>query len=321
MNDQNEKRTSAAPLHQPVMVPHVLRFLDPKPGMVCLDCTVGLGGHAKQVVGHLAPGGRYIGLDVDPQNLAIAQNQLSDAPVSVDLVNANFATAPAVLDQLGVTGVDLVLADLGFASNQVSDATRGLSFNTEGPLDMRLDPRLEQTAADLVNGLSQQALADLIYRYGQDRRSRKIAQKIVEHRRESPIKTTTQLAELVRWAYGPARRLGGGGGRRIDPATRTFMALRMAVNAETAALDRFLKDLPTLLRMGAVAVIISFHSLEDRPVKRLFADLCRARRAEKLTPKPVVADQDERRVNPRSRSAKLRAIRWIDAHAQSVVGC
>ena len=364
--------------HEPVLVRQVLELLEPQPGMVCLDCTVGLGGHAKQIVPHLTPGGRYIGLDVDPKNLAIAGEQLvggkavekvvgvgkgsvpilqsqnsgqtprvdgvhfdpvepisgtgsvpeskvlgeRDLPIPIDLINANFTSAVSVLERLGVDGVDLLLADLGFASNQVSDPTRGFSFNVDGPLDMRLDPRLEQNAADLVNGLDEQALADVIYRYGQERLSRKIARKIVEHRQESPIKRTTDLAQLVRRVYGRAHRKSSAGRRhRIDPATRTFMALRMAVNGELTALEQLLDDLPRLLRPEATVAIISFHSLEDRPVKRAFAAWCGQKWAQKLTPKPLMAGRDEQRANRRSRSAKLRAIRWIGQQARTSLDC
>lgn len=305
------------PPHLPVLAREVLEILDPQPGMVCLDCTVGTAGHAAMIAPYLAPGGRYIGLDVDPNNIAIAQEHLSHAPVTVDLVRSNFTTARDVLNQLDIQGVDLLLADLGFSSNQMDDPARGLSFNSDGPLDMRLDPSLPQTAGDLVNTLPEQELADLIYRYGQERHSRKIARKIVEYRRQSPINTSACLARLVRGAYG---RMGHKskprGRRRIDAATRTFMALRIAVNAELTALERLLEDLPALLRPGAVAVIISFHSLEDRLVKRAFAEMCRNCAARKLTPKPVVADLQERHNNSRSRSAKLRAMKWTNPTEQ-----
>lgn len=310
--------------HEPVLASEVLEILNPQPGMVCLDCTVGLGGHAALIAPKLAPGGRYIGLDVDPTNLAIARKRLSHAAtgVTVDLVRSNFASAPRALADLGVKGVDLLLADLGFSSNQMGNPAKGLSFNTEGPLDMRLNPALAETAADLVNRLPETELADLIYRYGQDRLSRKIARKIIEQRDRSPINTTTDLAKLVRSVYG--RASGKGAARRrqkIDPATRTFMALRIAVNAELVALEQLLGDLSILLRAGAVAAVISFHSLEDRLVKRAFADLRRAEKAQTLTRKPVTADRGQRHANPRSRSAKLRATRWIATRARSDTDC
>jgi 16S rRNA (cytosine1402-N4)-methyltransferase len=293
--------------HVPVLPREVLELLDPKPGEIVLDCTLGRGGHASLITPRLAPGGRYIGLDVDPANLAFSRERLKDAPVQTDLIHANFAQARQVLDRLGVERVDCVLADLGFASNQMSDPARGFSFAAEGPLDMRLDPTLSATAADLVNKLPERELADLIYRYGEERLSRKIARKIADERQRAPILTTTGLAALVRRAYGP--RMAGRS--KIDPATRTFMALRIAVNQELGALERLLESIPGLLGnfRGRVA-IISFHSLEDRLVKHAFAEFHRQGRATRLTRKPVVAQEDERRDNPRSRSAKLRAIRW-----------
>jgi len=323
MNDLQVPDDSPDAIHEPVLAKEVLDLLNPKPGMVCLDCTLGLGGHAQLITQQLAPGGRYIGLDVDPQNIAIAKRCLADAPVAVDLVQANFASAVAVLDQLGLQGVDLLLADLGFASNQLRDSGRGFSFNVDEPLDMRLDPSLGQTAADLINELTEPELADLIYRYGQDRLSRKIARKIIEHRQESPIKTTVQLAQLLRGVYARTHRGKGRSGsrHRIDPATRTFMALRIAVNSELVVLQRLLDDLPRLLRFGAVAVIISFHSLEDRPTKQAFAAMSRDQQAERLTIKPLCADRDEQQINPRSRSAKLRAIRWKGNQARNAIEC
>lgn len=306
--------------HVPVLGRQVLALLDPKPGMVCLDCTVGLGGHAAMILPHLAPGGRYIGLDVDPENLAMSRKRLASSPVPVDLVRANFSTARAVLAGLDIPGVDLLLADLGFASNQMADPVRGLSFNVDAPLDMRLDPTLDRTAADLVNRLPEEQLANLIYQFGEERRSRVIARKIVEIRRDSPINTTGQLAHIVRRSYGPSAGRGKPLRRRLDPATRTFMALRIAVNDELTALQRLLDDLPTLLRPGAVAAVVSFHSLEDRLVKRAFSGFRGSRQAQTLTRKPLTADNPERRENPRSRSAKLRAVRWIEGHAEAAAG-
>ena len=239
------------PPHLPVLPREILELLDPKPGMVCLDCTVGTAGHAAMIAPLLAPGGRYIGLDVDPNNIALAQERLSHAPVTVDIVRSNFAAARDVLGRLGVKTVDLLIADLGFSSNQMDDPARGLSFNCDGPLDMRLDPSLPQTAADLVNTLPEKELADLIYQYGQERHSRKIARKIVEYRDQSPINTSANLARLVRGVYGRMGHKSKPRGRkRIDAATRTFMALRIAVNAELAALEHLLADLPTLLHPG-----------------------------------------------------------------------
>ena len=312
--------------HVAVLPAPILQLLDAKPGQVMLDCTVGRGGHAAMILPRLSPGGRYIGLDVDPNNLEFTRQRLSaiqaaDATLHVDLVHSNFVDARSVLKRLGVERVDLLLADFGFSSNQMTDPARGFSVMTDGPLDMRLDPTSGSTAADLVNRLPERELADLIYHYGEERLSRRIASKIVEQRRISPITTTSALADIVRQAFGLApafeREKDGGDGqprRRpriagIDPATRTFMALRIAVNGELDAIERLLTTLPRLVRPGGVAALISFHSLEDRLVKHAFAELEKAGRAQRITRKPVVADDQEIAANPRSRSAKLRAIR------------
>lgn len=298
--------------HVSVLPAEVLQLLQPKPGQVMLDCTLGRGGHAELIAPLLGPQGRYIGLDVDPRNIEYAKNRLANAPVKFDAVHANFAQARDVLDRLGIKGVDLLLADLGFASNQMSDPTRGFSFSKDGPLDMRLNPELPTTAADIVNTWPERELADVIYKYGEERLSRKIARKIAEVRGKTPIKTTAELAQLVRQAYGFRQWSPRGGGKvRIDPATRTFMALRIAVNAELEALEQLLAGLPGLMNEHGIAAIISFHSLEDRLVKHAFVDLAKSGSAKKLTPKPIIAEQAERDRNPRSRSAKLRAIEWI----------
>jgi len=292
--------------HIPVLPRQVLELLAPRSGQVMLDCTIGRGGHAALIAPLLGADGRYIGLDADPANLAFAKERLRDLPCRRDFYHANFAQAPQVLDDLGITKVDLLLADLGFASNQMDDPARGFSFLADGPLDMRLDPTATPTAAELVNSLSQEELANVIYRYGEEKLSRKIARIIVEERARSPILTTSALADLVRRAYGRQAH-----GQRIDAATRTFMALRIAVNGELDALRRLLEDLPRLLAPDAVAAIISFHSLEDRLVKHAFVKLVQEDRAVRLTKKPVLAEAEEIAGNPRSRSAKLRAIRMV----------
>jgi len=299
---------SSESVHIPVLPGEVLDWLDPGPGDVVLDCTLGRAGHASLIVPRLAPDGRYIGLDVDPTNIEHGHKVLKGAPVRVDLVKSNFAAARSVLHSLGIDRVDLVLADLGFASTQMSDAARGFSFMAEGPLDMRLDPSLGVTAADLVAGLSEKELADVIYRYGEERLSRKIARKIVEERVRSPILSTTDLARVVREAYGGGRRWQGSS--KLDPATRTFMALRIAVNEELGALERLLEALPGLISGGGRAAIISFHSLEDRRVKRAFIEMEQSGVGKRLTKKPVTATEAELHANPRSRSAKLRVFEW-----------
>lgn len=302
--------------HVPVLPDLVLAQLQPKPGQVLLDCTVGRGGHSALLLPHLVPGGRVIGLDLDEQNLAFSRDRLTQAAaptdqtkgvsnVHIDLTHANFASARSVLDGLDIDGVHLLLADFGFASNQMDDPRRGFSFDADGPLDMRMDRSADLTAADLIAELDERQLADLIYRYGEERRSRAIARKIVASRRQRPIKTTGELAHLVCTAYGGRRQ-------RIHPATRTFMALRIAVNGELANIEQLLADLPRLLRPGARAALISFHSLEDRLVKQAFRAWSQDDRARLLTRKPLTAGEQEQHSNPRSRSAKMRVLEWID---------
>lgn len=294
--------------HQPVLPEQVLSALSPQPGMVYLDCTAGRGGHAALIAPKLSPGGRVILLDADPGNLLFARDRVREAAadVAVDAVHANFAAVRTALNEVGVERVDMLLADLGFASNQMDDPNRGFSFNADGPLDMRLDPTGTTTAADLVNRLPERDLADLIFEFGEERLSRRIARKIVENRARQPIETTLGLARIVREAYGH-----GGPHHRIDPATRTFMALRIAVNGELEALDCLLGGLSAILSRNGRAAVISFHSLEDRRVKQGFASLEQEGAARRLTRKPMVADEAEQQRNPRSRSAKLRAIEFV----------
>ncbi len=321
--DLHDDEGNAGSGHAPVLVGPILVLLAPQPGQTMLDCTAGRGGHAVAITPRLAPNGRYIGLDLDPDNVAHVRERLeaASAEVAVDVVKANFADARVALNALNINKVDLLLADLGFASTQMDDASRGFSFMRDGPLDMRLDPTQPTTAADLVNGMGQADLADLIYEFGEERRSRRIAQKIVEARVESPINTTARLAQIVRGVYHAAharhrtkaKRSSRGrstGSSRHDPATRTFQALRIAVNGELDALRNLLDNLPDLLASHGRAAIVSFHSLEDRMVKRAFAELDKRGVATRLNRKVVTADEAELATNPRSRSAKLRAIRF-----------
>jgi 16S rRNA (cytosine1402-N4)-methyltransferase len=273
----------------------VLHWLDPQPGQVIVDCTVGAGGHARLIAERIGPSGRVIGLDQDPAMLELARPILADLPVT--LVHAAFDQIAEVLSDQGITTVDAILADLGISSDQLDDPNRGLSFQHNAPLDMRMDPTRGETAADLLRRLPERDLADLIFQFGEERFSRRIARRIVDVREREPIATTGQLADLV-------RRCVPRGRSPIDPATRTFQALRIAVNDELESLDRLLAMMPMILRPGGRAVVISFHSLEDRRVKRAFRD---ATAWTVLTKKPATASEDEERMNPRSRSAKLRA--------------
>jgi 16S rRNA (cytosine1402-N4)-methyltransferase len=290
------------PHHRPVLVAEVLQTLAPAAGQTMVDATVGAGGHAQLVAEQLGPTGRLIGLDRDPAMLALARPRLERHPAT--LVHANFDQLPEVLHELGIPAVDGVLADLGICSDQIDVPERGFSFQQPGPLDMRMDPEQGEPASALLKRLSERDLADLFWRYGEERYSRRIARKIVETRRRAPLETTEQLADLVRRCVPRAR------GRRhtIDPATRVFQALRIAVNEELEALDRLLAVLPSCVKPGGRAVVISFHSLEDRRVKLAFRD---RQHWEILTPKPVQAKDEELRNNPRARSAKLRAARRL----------
>ena len=289
---------SQEPRHQPVLPAEVLHFLEPSQGQTIVDATVGAGGHARLIAERLGPLGRLIGLDQDMTMLELAQPRLADVPVT--LVQANFDQLPLVLEERGLTAVDGVLADLGVCSDQIDCAERGFSFQQEGPLDMRLDPSQAEPASTLIKRLSERELADVFWNYGEERYSRRIARKIVETRRRAPLETTAQLADLVRSCVPRPR----GQRRPIDPATRVFQALRIAVNDELGTLERFLAALPKCLKPGGRAVVISFHSLEDRRVKQAFRDRSVW---QALTPKPVQAGAEELRDNPRARSAKLRA--------------
>jgi 16S rRNA (cytosine1402-N4)-methyltransferase len=293
-------------VHTPVLVREVGRLLAPKPGETVVDATVGAGGHAELLAAAIGDTGRLIGLDVDPASLAVASDRLSGRGWRVDLVQANFDELPQVLSRIGVESVDVLLADLGVSSGQIDDASRGFSFLRDGPLDMRMDPRIEVTAADLVNRLSERDLGDLLWTNSQEPGARRIARRICAVRRGGRITSAQQLVRAVCGALGvdPLSRRS-----RIHPATRTFQALRIAVNDELGALQRLLERAPSLLGASGRFGVISFHSREDRLVKTAFRGLASEGSFEVLTKKPVVANEDERRGNPRSRSAKFRVVR------------
>lgn len=282
--------------HQPVLLAEVLQWLQPQSGQTLVDGTLGGGGHTRALAERVAPAGQVIALDRD--SAAIERSRVAIADLPVRLVQANFCELPDVLAQLGVSAVHGVVLDLGLSSDQLADAERGFSFSTDGPLDLRFDPSVGEPAWRLIHRLSAERLADLIYEFGEERFSRRIARAIVERRRDAPIRTAGQLAELIRRAVPRGR-----GPQRIDPATRTFQALRIAVNDELRSLESALKRLPEYLQPGGRLAVISFHSLEDRRVKEAFRDDPRYRA---LTRKPVVASKAEIAQNPRSRSAKLR---------------
>ncbi len=287
-------------VHVPVLTAETLHFLQPSRGGLYVDCTVGLGGHTRALLE--AGATRVVGLDRDPHALAEARTTLAPWAAQVALIHADYRDLDAVLDREGIGPVDGALADLGVSSLQFEAAGRGFSFQRDEPLDMRMDPTGGETAADLIARATEQELADVIFQYGDERYSRRIARVIVASRSQAPVTTTGQLAALVRRAV-PHR-----GYTRIDPATRTFQALRIWTNRELEGLDRFLEGLARRLRVGARLAVITFHSLEDGIVKHTLRALERSSLLVKvLTKKPVVPGDDEVLRNSRARSAKLRA--------------
>ena len=290
------------PSHVPVMLEEFLAALDPQPGQRLVDGTLGGGGHTRVLAERVGREGTVLALDRDPAALAAAEQNLAGLPVS--LAHASYRELPDLLAQLGWPPVDGVLLDLGLSSDQLDDASRGFSFDADGPLDLRFDPSAGEPASRLVNQLRPENLANLIYEFGEERYSRRIARAIVAARELAPIGTAAELAAIVRKAVPRSRH------DRIDPATRTFQALRIAVNDELAALHDILRQLPNCVRPGGKVAVISFHSLEDRPVKQAFRDDPRYR---PLHRRPVTAGDDELARNPRARSAKLRVAEVLAA--------
>ena len=304
--------------HLPVLYQQVIRYLQPHSGGRYVDGTVGAGGHARGILEASAPDGLLLGLDVDPQALELAQAYLAPFGKRVILREASYTALEEEIRALGWEGVDGILLDLGLSSMQLDRPERGFSFREDAPLDMRFSPRSPQTAADLVNTLPEADLADIIYRYGEERRSRQVARAIVAAR---PIHTTRQLAEVV-------ARVTGSGRPGIHPATRTFQALRIAVNRELENVESVLPQAIAALRPGGRLAVISFHSLEDRIVKHYFRResrdcICPPRQpvctcghtaqVRVLTRKPVMASAEEREQNPRARSARLRVVEKLPA--------
>ena len=285
--------------HVPVLLKEAIDFLNIKRGGTYIDATVGLGGHSFEIAKRLGAPGHLIGLDKDPAALEVARAKLvfeQDAP-EITLLHSSFAE---IGKRFGFAKADGLLADIGVSSLQLNDAARGFSFQAEGPLDMRMNPQAERTAEQVVNQVDEVTLANLIYEFGEERRSRRIARAIVRSR---PIRTTAQLADVVSAAARPMNQAE----RRIHPATRTFQALRIFVNQELNDLRGLLDAAPRVLKPGGRLVIISFHSLEDRIVKDALRQGVKQGYYQLLTKKPVTATEEEIDRNPRSRSAKLRA--------------
>ena len=306
---------SGETLHVPVMVEEVLRFLAPRPGGRYLDLTLGGGGHARKIL-ERAPECWLVGVDRDQATLAATAGGLAEFGGRFVAVHARFDQADAVAASVPGIGpfagaFDGVLLDLGLSSLQLDDPGRGLSFERDGALDMRMDRGVGETAAELLGRVSEQELADLLFRLGDEKRSRAIARAIVERRRHAPVRRTLELADLV------ARATGGRHGGRIHPATRAFQALRMAVNDEIGCLERVVQKAPQWLAADGRLVVLSFHSGEDRVVKQGLREAARRGALELLTKRVVEPGEAEVAANPRARSAKLRAGRRSDGTDRS----
>ena len=284
-------------VHETVLLRETVLAIAPHDGGVYADTTLGGGGHAEAILEASAPSGRLIGIDRDPRALEAARARLARFGARAAFFHGEMAELRRILSEAGAARVDGLVADLGVSSPQLDDPERGFSFSKPGPLDMRMDPTRGETALELVARLDEHELADVIYELGEERKSRRIARAIRRAYEAGELETTEDLRRAVARAVGPKRG-------RIDPATRTFQALRIAVNRELEQLGQLLEDAPDVLEDDGVAAIISFHSLEDRMVKRAFRGDARL---EPLTKKPVVPSDEEQHDNPRARSAKLRA--------------
>jgi len=291
---------SAPSCHIPVLLDEVLEWLAPAPGKILVDGTFGGGGHTAALARLVAPEGRVLAMDLDDEAIERSQTVVSQLPV--DLAIGSYTKIPELLQSCEIREVDGILLDIGLSSDQLADNERGFSYQSQGALDLRFDRSRGEPAWQLLNRLDERSLADIIYQYGEERLSRRIARRIVARRRETPIRTADQLADLVR-ACVPRSR-----GHNIDPATRTFQALRIAVNQELAALQQALERLPNCLKPGGRLAIISFHSLEDRRVKHAFRS---DHRLEVLTQRPIRPSDEEVLQNPRARSSKLRVAKRI----------
>ena len=288
--------------HRPILLKEVMHFLNPLPGNVIIDATIGGGGHSEEIIQKIYPSGKLIGIDRDTDALRIAQERLESLGRPFKLINKNFRDIKEIVQDLGMRDVDGILFDLGISSIQMETAERGFSIKGTGPLDMRMDRRDGRTAKDLVNRLSENELSCLIRDLGEERFHRRIARGIVIARKRKKIETTKELAEIILNSI-PYRR----NRERIHPATRTFQAFRIKVNEELVSLEEAIRETPNLLRRGGRVCVISFHSLEDRIVKNVLREFKAEGFFDIITKKPVPPEREEIFENPRARSAKLRA--------------
>ncbi len=290
--------------HVPVLPVELLELLRPRPGARLVDGTLGGGGYARMLLEQIRPDGILLGIDRDPEAVERVSRDLSSHGLALRLRCADFADVESLLVEEKLAPVDGIVVDLGLSSLQLADAARGFAFSLEGPLDMRYDRSQGSTAADLLERLPESEIADLIWRYGEERASRRLARRIVEQRREAPLRTTSDLVRLAARCV-PRRRRGR---RAAHPATRVFQALRIAVNRELESLERFLEDAPSTLAPGGRLAVVAFHSLEDRLVKTCFRELEKTGGYVRVTRKVVKAGDREVEKNPRARSARLRVL-------------
>jgi len=313
--------------HTPVLLQQVYNFLQVRPGGIYVDCTVGMGGHTEKIAEGALPDGKVVAIDIDGESIARARQRLARFGSGIEFAVGNFAGLDTILSERGIESVDGIVIDLGMSSYQLSRPERGFAFSEEGPLDMRMNQSGRLTAAEVVNRYPEKEIARILWEFGEERFSKKIAVAIVRFRNEKKIESTTQLAEIV--AGSIPRRYQS---RKIQPATRTFQALRVFVNSELENLVKVLPDAVGCLKTGARLAVISFHSLEDRIVKTRFRNfaagcicppsfpVCRCDHiplVRILTRKPIVCTDDEMRLNPRSRSAKLRVCEKIPTRQPS----
>ncbi len=290
-------------LHRPVLLEEALFFLNPAPGKIIIDATVGLAGHAEKILKKISPGGTLIGIDRDSESLKIAEERLKSLQGTFKLINKDFRDLKEILRNINIEKVDGILFDLGTSSIQLERGYRGFSIKNDGPLDMRMDKNQTLTAKYLVNSLREEELSYLIRDLGEERFHRRIAKRIVESRRKNQIQTTGELAEIVAGSL-PYRG-------KIHPATRTFQALRIKVNDELNSIEEALEELPDILKSEARACVISFHSLEDRIAKNIFKEFSKKGLLRILTKRIVTAGDKEIFENPRARSAKLRVVEML----------
>ncbi len=304
----NDSSASLSPVHVPVLLKEVCENLSPDDGNIFIDGTLGLGGHAKEILSRYGEKlGYYYGFDVDREAVKISKENLAGYK-NVSVIQANYRDAAGILENMNVNNADRVLLDLGVSSMQLDNPERGFSFRYDAPLNMRLDYSNENTVADYINTADESELADAIYELGEDKFARRIAKAIVETRNKKEIQTTFELRDIVASAYPARLRQGSGGRSKINPATKTFQALRILVNEELSTLQKGIKDFSSFLAPRGRMGIISFHSLEDRIVKRAYGELKKSGEYKLITKKPIIPSPEELIANPRCRSAKLRVI-------------